>query len=216
MKFSLPTIVALVAVIVLIVYCFPHLKETYSNSFSSEDLLPFRDLRVSDDDSLTADLVASVPFDASMPRNVIASHLTTNPTVDRWLSNAVIEHLNTVRDRVARLGGDFVSRGYKPQITAVLVDGNSHIRAMFSNARSLYFGSDALPIASVGKFLLPFHLASMTHQRPSIASHVESLPCPRSTLRCPQGVGRLTVLLACAKLSRDPCRSRSYGEAFKL
>ena len=157
---SCARLVALVSAVALIALCLPYLKDGYSRRdlFSSEELLPFRDLGVSDDGSVTADFPASVPFDASIPRNAIPSHLTTNPTVDRWLSNALSEHLNKVRDRVSLLGGDFVSRGYAPQISAVLVDANSRIRALSSNARSLYFGSNALPTASVGKIFVALSL----------------------------------------------------------
>jgi hypothetical protein len=159
--------VVLASIIALVLLCLPYLTNITSRRewFSSEASSPFRGFGVIDKSALTDDFAASIPFDAFLPKNATASHLTVNPNVDRWLANALSEDLNKVRDHVSLLGGEFDSRGYEPLLSAVLVGADSRIRAMSSNARLLYFGSGALPMASTGKIFVALALGK--HDRPT-------------------------------------------------
>jgi hypothetical protein len=89
---------------------------------------------------------------------VVIDRTTVNPSLERWFSTAITRDLNEVKNRILFFGGSFDADTHIPKINAVLVDAKSRIRAMASNARELYFGPHALPVASTGKIFIALAL----------------------------------------------------------
>jgi hypothetical protein len=167
-------LIATPSAIVLITLCLAYFTSGAAwKTWATSKATSFHNLAISDEISGPDDLAASIPFDASLPEDAVASRTTANPALSRWLANAVSKDLNIVRERILLSGGSFDTQAHIPQINAVLVDARSQIRAMVSNARSRYFGSDALPVASTGKIFVA--LALGRHDSPD-AQYCSPLP----------------------------------------
>lgn len=200
--------------IVLISLGLPYLMDGSSLRFwVTSKTAVFNDLIVGEETTAPPNFADFIPFDASLPSDMVGARTTLNPNLEVWFSAAIVKDLGKVRNRVLFFGGNFDANVHVPKINAVLVDAKGRVRVMASNAPKLYFGSQSFPIASTGKIFIALALGKHNSPDasycipPAITSWVE-VDAERSS-QCEVTGRKISARAAFARSMQSPILWRS-------
>ena len=101
-----------------------------------------------------SELEKLLPPRAVLPSNIDSVRLTLNPAVHSWFVAEMQRALKRIDQNLPISALRDNSTHMSAAINAVLIDGDSHVRVMYSNSSSTYFGIERLPLASTAKLFV--------------------------------------------------------------